>query len=228
MSVANPRSGTAAVYFDPSGPAVSLAGTMSVAANDGTFAVYFNPSQPYVGGIRDSIAVHILSTGGTINVSGVVSGTVSVSAKDGTMAVYFSPSQPAINQGTSPWLVSDQPSTTTGWLTANFTSGDGSTALTNTAQVIKSSAGALGGWYIYNPNTVAAWLILYNTAAASVTVGTTAPKMVIGIPAGSAANVEFSKGIPFTNAGWSAAAVMTSAAGNTAPTTALDVMIMYI
>lgn len=124
--------------------------------------------------------------------------------------------------------VTDIPNTTAGWLTANFTSGDGSTALTNTAQVIKASAGAIGGWYIFNPNGVTAWVILYNTAAASVTVGTTNPKMVLGIPAGAAANVEFGKGIPFTNAGFSVAAVMTSAAGNTAPTTALDVMIMYI
>jgi len=116
--------------------------------------------------------------------------------------------------------------TASGWDTANFTSGDGSTALTNSAQAIKAAAGKLGGWYIFNPNTVTAWVIIYNVAAASVTVGTTSPKMVIGVPAGSAANVEWTQGIAFDTA-MSCSAVMTSAAGNTAPTTALDVMIMY-
>lgn len=118
------------------------------------------------------------------------------------------------------------PQTSGGWSTGNFTSGDGSTALTNSAQVIKASAGQLGGWHIFNPNTVTAWVIIYNVAAASVTVGTTNPQMVLGIPAGAAANVEFSIGIPFSTA-MSCAAVMTTAGGNTAPTTALDVMILY-
>jgi hypothetical protein len=112
------------------------------------------------------------------------------------------------------------------WSTANFTSGDGSIALTNSAQVIKASAGRLGGYYIFNPNTVTAWVIIYNVAAASVTVGTTTPQIVKGIPAGSAANAEFGNGITFTTA-MSIAAVMTTAGGNTAPTTALDVMIFY-
>lgn len=120
------------------------------------------------------------------------------------------------------------PRTSGGLLIKNCTSGDGSTALTNSAQAIKASAGQLFGWYIFNPNTVTAWVIIYNVAAASVTVGTTNPAMVIGIPAGSAANVVNPMGIEFTNAGFSAAAVMTSAAGNTAPTTALDVNFFYI
>lgn len=120
------------------------------------------------------------------------------------------------------------PRTSGGLLIKNCTSGDGSTALTNSAQAIKASAGQLFGWYIYNPNTVACWVIIYNTAAASVTVGTTNPVMVLGVPAGSAANVLNPMGIEFTNAGWSAAAVMTSAGGNTAPTTALDANFFYI
>ena len=120
------------------------------------------------------------------------------------------------------------PRTSGGLLIKNCTSGDGSTALTSTAQAIKASAGQLFGWYIFNPNTVTAWVIIYNTASASVTVGTTAPVLVIGVPAGAAANVVNPMGIEFTNAGWSAAAVMTSAAGNTAPTTALDANFFYI
>ena len=120
------------------------------------------------------------------------------------------------------------PRTSGGLLIKNCTSGDGSTALTNSAQEIKASAGQLFGWYIFNPNSVTAWVIIYNTAAASVTVGTTNPAMVLGIPAGAAANVVNPMGIEFTNAGWSAAAVMTAANGNTAPTIALDANFLYI
>lgn len=46
--------------------------------------------------ITNSIAVHILSTNGTIAVQNATLGTVSISAKDGTMAVYFSPSKPVV------------------------------------------------------------------------------------------------------------------------------------
>ena len=124
-------------------------------------------------------------------------------------------------------ITTSLPHTAGGWLTFNATSGDGSTALTNSAQAIKASAGQLGGWYIYNPNSVVAYVILYNTAAASVTVGTTNPKMVLAIPATAAANIEISNGIEFTNAGFSAAAVMTTAGGNTAPTVALEANFLY-
>lgn len=134
-------------------------------------------------------------------------------------------SRAVTNAGTFP--VQTTPATSGGLLIKNCTSGDGSTALTNSAQAIKASAGQLFGWYIFNPNTVTAWVIIYNTAAASVTVGTTNPAMVLGVPAGSAANVLGETGIEFSNTGWSAAAVMTSAAGNTAPTTALDALFFY-
>lgn len=120
------------------------------------------------------------------------------------------------------------PRTSGGLLIKNCTAGDGSTALTNSAQAIKASAGQLFGWYIFNPNTVTVWIQIYNTAAASVTVGTTNPAMVFGVPAGSAANVVNPMGIEFTNAGFSAAAVMTTAGGNTAPTTAVDANFFYI
>lgn len=108
----------------------------------------------------------------------------------------------------------------------NASSSDGATALTSTAQVIKASAGQVYGWYIYNPNSTAQYVQFYNTAAASVTVGTTSPLFMLTIPATSGANVEFTNGITFTNAGFSCAATST-AGGNGAPTTALDAVIFY-
>lgn len=47
--------------------------------------------------ITNSIAVHVLSTGGTLQVQNLTTGTVAVSAKDGTFAVYFSPGTPAVS-----------------------------------------------------------------------------------------------------------------------------------
>ena len=111
--------------------------------------------------------------------------------------------------------------------TMNATSSDGATALTNSSQVIKASAGVLYGYYIYNPNASAAYVQFYNTASASVTVGTTNPLFMITIPAGSAANLALTNGVNFSNAGWSWAATST-AGGNGALTTALDAVAWYV
>lgn len=118
------------------------------------------------------------------------------------------------------------PATTGGLLTMNATSSDGATALTSTAQVIKATAGQLFGYYIYNPNATAQFVQFYNTAAASVTVGTTNPLFMLTIPPTSAANLMGETGITFSNAGWSWAAT-TTAGGNGAPSTALDAVAWY-
>lgn len=115
--------------------------------------------------------------------------------------------------------------TTEGWDSFNATSGDTYTALTNSAQAVKASAGKLGGWYIYNPNSSAAYVVIYNIAAASVTVGTSTAKLILCIPATSAANLEMVNGIYFDTAISVAAA--TTGGGNTAPSTALECMLFY-
>lgn len=117
------------------------------------------------------------------------------------------------------------PSSKGGWDSFNATSGDGSTALTSTAQSVKASAGLFGGYYVYNPNATVAYLIVYNTASGSVTVGTTTPKLVFAIPAGSAANLELTNGITFGTA--IVIAATSTAAGNGAPTSALECLIWY-
>lgn len=122
-------------------------------------------------------------------------------------------------------IVTIEPHTAGGWSTFNATSGDGSTALTNTAQAIKASPGKLGGWFIYNPNASVAYVPIYNVASGSVTVGTTNPLMVLAIPAGSAANLEMVNGITFDTA--IAVAAATTAAGNTALGTALEANFFY-
>jgi hypothetical protein len=117
------------------------------------------------------------------------------------------------------------PATQGGLSTFNGTSSDGGTALTSTAQAVKASAGQLYGWFIYNPNDEVSYVNVYNVAAASVTVGTTNPLFHIPIPAGQGANVAFPFGIAFSTA-ISAAATKT-AGSNTAPDTAMEVVLFY-
>jgi hypothetical protein len=69
-------------------------------------------------------------------------------------------------------------------------------AATTNATSVKASAGQVFGWYISNANAAVRFLKLYNKASAP-TVGTDTPVMTIQIPAGAAANVEFSHGIAF-------------------------------
>jgi hypothetical protein len=160
-----------------------------------------------------------------VAVLGATTGTKVITDANGTIQQYLRGIvYQMITAGAS--FFTPVPTTSGGWSVFNATSGDGSTALTNTAQAIKASAGQLGGWYIYNPNSVAAYVPIYNVAAASVTVGTTNPLMVLTIPALSAANLELVMGIAFSNAGFSCAAA-TTAAGNTALTTALEANFWY-
>lgn len=72
------------------------------------------------------------------------------------------------------------------------------------ASNVKASAGNVGGWYLFNNASSPRYVKLYNKATGP-TVGSDTPKMTIGIPANSAANVEYSKGIYFdTGIGWAA------------------------
>lgn len=164
-------------------------------------------------------ALPVTDNGGSLTVDGTVavSGTVAVTDNSGSLTVDAPVGTPV--------FVTSTPSTSGGWSVFNATSGDGSTALTSTAQQIKGTAGTLGGWYIYNPNSSAVYVPIYNVVSASVTVGTTNPAMVLAIPATSAANLELANGIQFGTAISIAAA--TTAAGNTAPGTALEANFFY-
>jgi hypothetical protein len=123
-----------------------------------------------------------------------------------------------VNEVGALW-VTETSSANGGDSTMNATSSDGGTALTNTAQVIKASAGKLTGYYIYNPNSTAQFVLFYNTAAASVTVGTTNPLFMLTIPPTSAANLSNLRVAFGTAMSWAAAS---TAGGNGAPGTALD------
>jgi hypothetical protein len=124
-------------------------------------------------------------------------------------------------------IVTPQPHTQGGLTTFMASGSDGSSILVATAQAIKASAGQMYGYYAYNPEAAVTFVHFYNTAAASVTVGTTNPMFTIAIPAGSAANLMFPYGVVFSNAGWSCAAT-TTAGGNTAPATGVSLVVWYM
>lgn len=124
-------------------------------------------------------------------------------------------------------IVTPQPHTAGGLSTAMFSGSDGSSILVATAQAVKASAGQLYGYYAYNPEAAVTFVHFYNTAAASVTVGTTNPLFTLAIPPGSAANLMFTHGVVFSNAGWSVAAT-TTAGGNTAPATGVSLVAWYL
>lgn len=100
-------------------------------------------------------------------------------------------------------------------------------AQTTTVREVKGTAGKLHGYYFYNPNSSVAYVQLFDVASAtSVTLGTTAPNMVLGIPATSGANLSDAIGIAFTLG--IKFACTTTETGNIAPATGLTCNFWYI
>jgi len=69
-----------------------------------------------------------------------------------------------------------------------------------TATAIKASAGQLYGYHLFNTTAAVAYVQIFNVASGSVTLGTTAPTMSIGIPASGGVTVHWDKGIAFGTA----------------------------
>ena len=100
--------------------------------------------------------------------------------------------------------------------------------LTNSATSVKSSNQAvLGTIYCYNPSNAVAYIQLFDVAtAAGVTLGTTVPKLSLGVPTAQASGTgPTAVGILFYN-GLQVAAT-TTATGSTAPSTAMDCSVTY-
>lgn len=94
-----------------------------------------------------------------------------------------------------------------------------------TATSVKASAGQIYGWYIYNANTSAVYVQIFNVASGSVSLGSTAPTFSLGIPASGGANVSFPQGIAMGTA--ITVAVTTTRAGSTGPSSTVDLNIFY-
>lgn len=123
-----------------------------------------------------------------------------------------------VQTATNPSYVSQVPLVGTGW--------DYSTnaSLMATAHTEKGSAATLGGYHIYNPNSTATYVQVFDNAG-GIIPGSTQPAMILGVPAASTINCEYSNGIKFSNAIKTSATI--SPTGPTAPSTGLVVSILY-
>ena len=74
----------------------------------------------------------------------------------------------------------------------------------------------------------AEYLKLYNAASGGVTVGTTAPDMVIYIPAAAKFTIAFPAGITFGTALTAACVTGAGTAGTTGPTSNVTVRLVYV
>jgi hypothetical protein len=90
-------------------------------------------------------------------------------------------------------------------------------ALTNSAQTIRSSGGGFESFSCYNPNSSVSYVQVFDISG-SVTLGTSTPKLSFGIPANQSWGL-VDLAIVFANA--IKVAATTTAAGSTAPTNAL-------
>ena len=112
------------------------------------------------------------------------------------------------------------PGTTTEWSKIKYA------AQTTTVQTVKGTAGLLGGYYCYNPNSSVAYLQIFDVASATtVTLGTTVPDLTLGIPATSGANVSLGNGVSMVLG--IKLACTTTATGSTAPASGLDLNVFY-
>jgi len=102
---------------------------------------------------------------------------------------------------------------------------DGSTALTATAQNVFLGPCRVYGYWLTNVDTVANFVSFYPNIAANVTVGTTLPLFQLSPAASTSANLSLPYGILFP--GGCSVAATTTAGGNSAPATALDLIVWY-
>lgn len=87
--------------------------------------------------------------------------------------------------------------------------------LDETAVTVKLAPGHVGGYHLWNDSAAVLYVKLYDALIGDVTVGTTTPRMTIGLPATGGAVVDFEGGIFFETA--ISAAATTDVDGNAAP-----------
>ncbi len=123
-----------------------------------------------------SVPSHNVTNAGTFATQAAQSGTWTV--------------QPGNTANTTAWLVSDTPVTSGGCSNYHVVAA----ASTNTAN-IKTSAGQVYGWAIFNAAAYNVYVKLHNTSG-TPTAGSGVIK-TIGVPAGGGNNIDLSKGIAF-------------------------------
>ena len=172
------------------------------------------------------------------NLNATVTGTVTANAGTGSFTVAQATAanlnatvtgtttgnQGTANTAANAWPVTLVPQTGNGWSKWSSPNNNSNTPLTNTVVYVKTSAGELGGYIVFNPNSTVAFVQVFD-AASGVTLGTTRPAMVIPVPPTSGANLEFANGVSFTSG--IGIAATTSDSGSTAPSSGITTTIVY-
>lgn len=97
-----------------------------------------------------------------------------------------------------------------------------------TAVAVKATSGTVYAVEVLNPSNAAVHYVrLWDTASGSVTVGTTAPIMIIPVPASANVSVAFLGGYAFGTAITVATTTSAGTAGSTGPTSDIVVRIVY-
>jgi hypothetical protein len=91
--------------------------------------------------------------------------------------------------------------------------------LSNVPQAVSAAPATLGGWAFTSSNNVLVYVGLYDAPVGSVTVGTTVPTIVFGVPQAGHNTILTADGIKFTTA--ITAAALADRQGGTAPNSPL-------
>ncbi len=118
-------------------------------------------------------------------------------------------------------------STSDGTSTYAAVGGTGNALLTATPIAVKSSPGNLYGVSFVNTGVADTYVQVFNVAAGSVTLGTTAPKTVFWVPAGGSWEEKFTGEAKITFDTAMTAAATTTPTGSTAPSTGIIATFIY-
>jgi hypothetical protein len=215
---------TAPRYKDASGSEQQSVGTICL-NSDGTACAFGGGAVTGTVAIDQTTdgttnAVHLKASTAVIGHAIIDSGSTTAATQSGTWTV-----QPGNTPNTTPWLVSLQPTTSGGSSTfsANVTTA-GSGAGTG-GVAVDTSPGQIYGYAVYNGNSSVCYMSFFDQTQALTNLGTTVPKLAIGIPANGGGNVSFANGIPFATA--ITVSATTTRNGSTACSTGLDINVMY-
>ena len=98
-------------------------------------------------------------------------------------------------------------------------------ALSNTVAAVKTTPGIIYGYNFVNKGVADAWVQFFDVASASVTPGTTAPKLSLWLPAGGGFEEKQALGIAFGTA--ISIIATTASTGGSAPATAIVANVFY-
>ena len=205
---------------------VSLASLPALATGSNAIGSITNSGFTANAGTNLNTSLLALESGGNLaTIAGAVSSSkVNVNVSSGAVAATESGTwtvQPGNTANTTPWLANPAPATA-GGVTTTYQNG----ALTNTVVSVKGSAGNVYAYGFSNPDaTHAVCIEIFNAAAGSVTLGTTAPIWHMTLQGGQGANLAFP--LPLTCGSQISMVAVSAYNGASAPTTAVDVSVAY-